>query len=416
MTQQMQVSVALSQGYLHPMMDQTVYMMVRLTQSPLQLGEERSPLNIGFVLDRSGSMAGSKLAHTKKAVSFALGHLNMADTASVVVFDDQVQVLLAPEKVIQKDAMIQTVNSLGPGGCTNLSGGLLKGAALVREHLEEGHVNRVILLTDGLANRGVTHPARITEMVKGLAENRVSLSTMGVGADFQEDLLVDMAEAGAGNFYFIESPDQIPAIFQQELQGLLSVTAKNLSLSFLPRPGVSVLGVMGYEPQWGEEVSVMLPDMVGGEVKTVLFALQVSAGPEGTLPLGQLTLRYDDVAVKLAAVTYKADVDVSVTYDGSLIETGYSLHVMKEVEIFRTAEVKEQAIKMADHGKFAEAAQIIREQRRRLEGLLGKEEDAELRGELDALESSEAMVNEDLFDPIRRKTIKAESFQSRRKR
>jgi Ca-activated chloride channel homolog len=416
MDQQIKVSMALSQRFIRPDDVQTVYMMVQLAQPVIELGDRRMPLNVSFVLDRSGSMAGDKLAYTKKAVNFALGNLNAADMASVVVFDDRVDVLLPPENVVHKDAMTQKVSALWTGGCTNLSGGLLKGSALVRENLAEGFVNRVIMLTDGLANRGVTYPSRITEMVREIAVSRISVSTLGVGEDFQEDLLVDMAEAGSGNFYFIESADKIPEIFQQELQGLLSVTAQNMALAFRPANGVVVSGVMGYQPSWGEEVSIALPDMYSGEVKTLLFELQVATGAAGPMDLGCLSLRYDNVAGKLSTVSYTIDISADVTDDEKLIESGFSMDVVKEVEIFRTAEVKEQAIKMADNGEFTEAAQLIQRQKKILENILADNDDNELREQLDALKENAFMLRDDSYSSLNRKTMKSQSFQSRRKR
>ncbi|MDW7649730.1 MAG: VWA domain-containing protein [Bacillota bacterium] len=410
------VGMTLSQRYIRPAQQQTVYMMVQLRQPKIDLGEERLPLNVSFVLDRSGSMHGAKLAYTKRAVNFALEHLDGGDIASVVTFDSEVDVLLPAEKVTQKDAMVQRVNGLYPGGTTNLSGGLLRGAGLVRENVADGLVNRVVLLTDGLANEGITAPDRLVSMVKGLREKQITVSTLGVGSDFQEDLLVEMAEAGNGNFYFIESPDKIPEIFRDELQGLLSVTGQNLELSVTPVEHVAVTGILGYEPAWGPEVKIKLPDMYNGDVKTVLVELQVRPEAEGMMPLCRVSFKYDDVAGDLAAVKYDIDVTADVTEDEEQLNAGYSMDVVKEVEIFKTAQVKEEAIKKADSGDFTVAARMIKLQEEKLQAIFAETQDEDVLEEMERLQESGVMMAENVFDPMARKTMKAQSYRSRKKR
>lgn len=410
------VGMTLSRKYIGPSGQQTVYMMVQLKQPKIDLGAERLPLNVSFVLDRSGSMHGAKLTYTKKAVNFAVEHLGGEDIASVVTFDSQVDVLLPAEKVAHKDAMMQQINGIYPGGTTNLSGGLLRGAGLVRENVAEGLINRVVLLTDGLANEGVVDPGKLVEMVKGLREKQITVSTLGVGSDFQEDLLVDMAEAGGGNFYFIESPDKIPEIFHQELQGLLSVTGQNLLLGITPAANVQVTGILGYEPVWGPEVKLQLPDMYNGDVKTLLVELQVKAETVGKMPLCRVAFSYDDVAGDLAAVKVDIDVSAEVTKDPQLVESGFSLDVMKEVEIFKTAQVKEEAIKKADSGDFTVAAGLIKLQEEKLRSIFEVTGDEEVLDELERLRGVCVMMEENVYSPMMRKTMKAQSYQSRKKR
>ena len=241
MNEKVKLNLSVSHKYLRPDSLQKVYVMLQIVQPKVELEKNRMPVNVSFVLDRSGSMSGDKLSFTKKAVTFALEHLDSEDTVSVVTFDDEVDILVPVQKAVNKDQMAILVKSIRPGGCTNLSGGLFKGAGLVRENFKKEQVNRVLLLTDGLANAGVTEPDQIVTKVKGLAENNVSVSTLGVGDDFQEDLLVDIAEAGEGNFYYIASPDNLPNIFRQELQGLLSITGQNLELRIQPVPRVELL-------------------------------------------------------------------------------------------------------------------------------------------------------------------------------
>lgn len=350
-----QLNLSTSQKYLMANSMQTVYLMLQIIQPKVDLGTGRLPVNVSFVIDRSGSMSGAKLDYTKQAVKFALSHLDQDDTASVVVFDNQVDLLVPAAKVENKEQLIQLVSGLRTGGTTNLSGGLLAGADQVKGNFHTEQVNRVILLTDGMANEGITDPGRLTEMVKALRNSGISVSTLGVGENFQEDLLVDMAEAGDGNFYFIASPDTIPEIFKEELQGLLNITGQNPEISIRPGEGVQVTAILGYEPLWGEIVTVKLPDIYNGDIRTVLAELKVKAQPAGMMPLLQVGFKYFDVTADLASVKYDVDLSLQVTGDKSALDTDVDLKVIKEVEIFKAAQSREEAMKEADRGNYERA-------------------------------------------------------------
>lgn len=416
MNDKLKLNLSVSHKYLRPDSLQKVYVMLQIVQPKVELEKNRIPVNVSFVLDRSGSMSGDKLSFTKKAVTFALEHLDSEDTVSVVTFDDEVDVLVLPQKAVNKDQMAILVKSIRPGGCTNLSGGLFKGAGLVRENFKKEQVNRVLLLTDGLANAGVTEPDQIVAKVKGLAENNVSVSTLGVGDDFQEDLLVDIAEAGEGNFYYIASPDNLPDIFRQELQGLLSITGQNLELSIQPVPRVEVLRVLGYEPQWGNEVRIGLPDIYSGDTKTILVELGVRTGLVGKQSLGAIRFRYDDVLNGLASVDYEIKMDIEVSDDDSLIESTLDLRVVQEVEIFETAQIKEEAITRADSGDYKGARELLDIQKKNLNGLYSLTKDSEVMKEISELELNYQFMAEEAYTSASRKSMKQANHNARRKR
>lgn len=415
-TNEIRVNLSPSVKYLRANTTQTIYLMLQIIQPRIDLGSGRLPVNVSFVVDRSGSMHGAKLDYTKQAVKFALGHLDRDDTASVVAFDDQVDLLVPAVKVEQKEPLLQRVSALRTGGLTNLSGGLLEGAGQVRADLVADQINRVILLTDGIANRGITEPGRLTAMVKELRSSGITLSTLGVGEDFEEDLLVDMAEAGDGNFYFIASPDTIPEIFKEELQGLLNVTGQNPGLSFSPREGVEVTAVLGYEPQWGKAIAVRLPDIYNGDTRTVLVELEVKARSAGMMPLLKIGFRYFDVTADLTSVTYDVDLGLQVTADESALDAGVDLDVVKEVEIFKTAQSREEAMREADQGDYDKARQILTDQQQKLEQIYQVTRDGEVLEQIDQLKSNIGFMELDHYSATSRKMMKESSFQIRKKR
>lgn len=189
---------------------------------------QRPRINVALVLDRSGSMAGPPLEAAKDAATRFAGFLAAHDRVSVAVFDDQASVIVAPGPA-DHDAIGRAVRSIQPHGCTNLSAGWLLGRSHIEAALGEG-TNRVVLFTDGQANRGMTDVRRLTDLVRGAADQRVSTTCIGFGADFQEELLSAMASAGNGNYWYVEHTDQMGDIFADEIEGLVALGAQNVTV------------------------------------------------------------------------------------------------------------------------------------------------------------------------------------------
>ena len=261
-------------------------------------------------------MCSSDLLHfTKKALRFLVDQMGQADRLAVVTYDDDVTVPLPSQPVAQKDAVKAMVSNIAAGGSTNLSGGLATGMQQIRPHAGQGLVSRVLLMTDGLANVGVTDPDTLVGWARAWREKGLGLSTMGVGDVFNEDLLVALAEAGGGNFHYIENPDKIPEIFSKELEGLLEVAVQGLQLRVEVEPGVAVTDVIGYRPQGNpQRVEVALPDLYGAEVKSVLIRLAVAAPPADG-KLGRVVLDYLPAVPGGEPSAISAEVSLTVTDD-----------------------------------------------------------------------------------------------------
>ena len=129
------MNAKLSRKYIAKGRATCLYLMVELIAQEKINQEDRLPLNLGYVIDRSGSMGGEKLAYTKQAVNYAVNHLTPADYASLTVFDDEVDVLIESQPITYKDHFKSTVNQIFCGGSTNLSGGLIKGYREVMKNL-----------------------------------------------------------------------------------------------------------------------------------------------------------------------------------------------------------------------------------------------------------------------------------------
>lgn len=168
---------------------------------------DRLPLNLSLVLDRSGSMHGGKLTAAREAAALLVRRLAPEDVVSVVAYDDEVETVAEPATGAAQAELPREIERIETGGSTNLSGGWLRGRELVARNLLERGVNRVILLTDGQANVGITDPQRLTGLAAEAGRQRMTTTTIGFGADYNERLLRAMADAGGGNTYYIEHTD-----------------------------------------------------------------------------------------------------------------------------------------------------------------------------------------------------------------
>ena len=335
------------------------YLQVQITAPDKSNSSTRLPLNLALVIDRSGSMSGSKLEKAKEAATFCLRNLTGADRAAIVAYDDEVRVV-SPSRVLTPEAknqMIAEVRAIISGGSTNLGGGWLTGAQEVANHQHEAnYLSRTILLSDGLANVGIVDTGELAHHASELRERGVGTTTMGIGADFNEDLLEKMAIKGGGHFYFIEQAAQIPDFLHRELGEVLSTCARRVALELDLPEGLEAHLLNSFEVETGRCLRVRLDDMIAGEVRTLLFRLEVAAGSIGlTLPL-PLRLNYLDVETGETRTVSSAEVVLTCASksecDAEVPNTG----VLEEAALLRAALAREEALRYDAAGDYARSA------------------------------------------------------------
>ncbi|MFT4975589.1 MAG: Ca-activated chloride channel family protein [Myxococcota bacterium] len=232
----------------------------------------RPPLNMAIVLDRSGSMAGQPLTEAIRCAGFMLERLTASDRASIVVYDNNVEVLVPSIPVVDRGRFRRALASIVAGGSTALHGGWLAGAEQVAAHLRGDRISRVLLLSDGRANHGLTDAAQIRAQCLQLSGEGVTTSTYGLGERFNEELMAAMADAGRGNSYYGKTADDLVDPFQEEFELLSAMCAHRIRLTLRPAAGVEVAVRNGYPQQDG---AILLPDLAHGGEAWALLKLRV---------------------------------------------------------------------------------------------------------------------------------------------
>ena len=320
---------------------------------------ERKPINVCVVLDRSGSMGSErKMEYAKQALYTLIDQLHEEDVLSLVIYDDLVDVIREPGGVHTKQDLKRLVSRISPRGSTNLGGGMIEGLRQVEHAFRRGFVNRVVLLSDGLANAGVTDPHELGGIVSNYRNRSISLTTMGVGLEYNENLMTTLAESGGGNYYFIESPHSLASIMHKEFDLMTSLCANNVEIELRCGKEVVLNDVVGYE--WKKELDrylITVGDLYGGEHREVTLELNAPKGT-GSIALAEGSLSYEAVGeVEKSSPTFAAN--VSYTADEGLIEKKRDLVVQSKVDVAVSSRTVQQATARMDAGDYKAAEDVL---------------------------------------------------------
>lgn len=209
---------------------------IQVGSAPERGEAARAPLRLALVLDRSGSMQGGKLTIAKRATLAVLDHLSTRDSAAVVAFDNEIDVVqpLALVTPTFKSQVRAALDKIEARASTALHEGWLTGCNTIvkgEDESAEGGLARCFLLTDGIANVGEIDPERIAAEAAGVRDHtHISTSTFGIGNDYNELLLGPMAVAGGGQFHHLRNPDEIVNTFVGELGELLNTAVRHVRL------------------------------------------------------------------------------------------------------------------------------------------------------------------------------------------
>jgi hypothetical protein len=387
----------------------TLRLMISFEPEP-RTNQARRVLNIAVVIDRSGSMTGDKLENVKEAARTLYRALGPQDTFSLTAFDSSVHPILPPLRVAAMGSSAErAIDSLRGGGNTNLCGGYEHGGTFARSASAPELVSRVLLLTDGLANEGITEPAAIAAVVDRYRADGIGTSTVGVGAGYNEGLLGLMAERGGGATYFLRSAAEAKAVFTEELGDLFSVDAGGVSARFVPAvPGVRVdqLNTYAVDADGGWRIG----DMFGSQPRHLVLEIAsgpLAAGPDGRVILGRLDVRYRkaiDAGFEQASESLHVSIDLAAKEDLAGIRP--DREVTLQAAFLLAARAIEKSLRSADSGRFDEAAGVLATCAAYLDGLaLGDAALDAIAADLKRRARSMREERERFYDPLERKSM-----------
>jgi len=355
-----------------------------------------APINLALVLDHSGSMRGAKLEKAKQAAGVALDQLGPDDIFSLVIYDDQVEVLIPPQRVKDREEMKRKIAHIREGGCTALYAGVEKGANQLRKYFDKEKVNRIVLLSDGLANVGPSSTSALAKLGKELRGEGFGVSTVGLGDDYNEDLMTALAEASHANYYYVKDAEKLPGIFKDELGTVKNAVARNVKVTITLPDGVKPKCVLGEDDLafHGQTVTIPLAELFGSQTRRFLIACDAPASDVLEIDLANVELSYEDSETgKASAENHTAK--IAQTSDSSLVEKSIQPDVASSVAITRNRLTKAEAVKLADAGKSKDAAELLVRQAAANAALpaaaqseLLKKDDQELKQKAEELQSS----------------------------
>ncbi len=323
---------------------------------------ERPAVNLAIVLDKSGSMSGQKIEKAKEAAIEALRRLSPQDIFSLVVYDQSVQTIVPAQNAINIVKIESRIRQIGSGGSTALFGGVSQGAAEVRKNTEKNYVHRIILLSDGLANVGPSSPEDLGRLGAALIKEGISVSTVGVGTDYNEDLMARLSQNSDGNIYFVESSVDLPRIFTAELGDVLNVVAQKVHVTIECPDGVKPVTIIGRDGRIkGNMVELSLNQLYGGQEKYALVEVEVPAGKSGnSIEIARASVSYDNPFTKKQETSTGRTI-AQFSHDRKKVKASGNIDVQKEMVLNRKALAQDKAIELTDQGKQDEAAQVLRD-------------------------------------------------------
>jgi Ca-activated chloride channel family protein len=362
--------------------------------------DQRAPVNVAFVLDRSGSMADErKFTLAREAVERALRMLRPEDRFALVVYDDRIDVVKGLTKATPKAiALAQAMlTGIEPRGGTDLGAGWGTGCEQLLTVLEDKAITRCLLLSDGLANHGITERHQLARVSAEFRRKGVVTSTFGVGADFDEHLLRDISHASGGNAWFIEAASQIPEILTTELGEALEVTVKSASLRITTPVGTSAKPLNNFRfttSRDRQECLIDLGDLVSGQVLDVAVQLSFPKGEWGEKVTAQFELVTPDLELSLFPL------ELSWTFETHQAND----HQSRVVEVDRAVaaqfatRARAEATEFNRRGEFDRARQVIERTARRIDSYAG--DDRELRELASALRREMGMYVAEAMSPM----------------
>jgi Ca-activated chloride channel family protein len=401
-------------GFLLSGSPQEVVVKIDLTAAGHKKKLKRTPLNLAVVLDRSGSMTGAKIEKARQAAMGLVDQLAPGDLFSLITFSDRAEVLVPAQELDDKEAVKTRISQIRPGGSTALYAGVQLGETQIQSHLSSRRINRVILLSDGLANVGPSSPRDLRQLGHALSELGISVTTIGVGDDYNEDLMAGLAEASDANYYYVKDTERLPEIFAKELGELVTVAAREVRIEIICPRGVKPIGLIGRPEVFsGQKAAVQLSQLALAQNRYLFLRCLVN---EPQPEVAAVTVRYTDELNNGAEESVSQRAQVRFTDDKTVAANSERAEIIAQKELLLTAVAKDDALVEADAGRYKQAAQTLNRQAVVLDNQYQNAPasvQSQLRLEAANLRLRANQLEQNQYDPGTRKSLQSESWTVR---
>jgi len=338
------------------------YLRVSLEGIPPSEDFERTPANVMLVIDRSGSMKGARIEQAKEAALMALDRLGRQDVLGVVAYSDEANVLAPAAPLRDIDSVRDRIWGLRAGGRTALYDGVNQGVRQLSEFVDPYKVNRVILLSDGLANIGPSSPKELETLGREAAQEGISVTTIGLGLGYNEDLMTRLALASDGNHAFVEYPEDLIAIFDSEFGDVLAAVVSDVEIIIECPDGFEPVRVLGREAKIEDgKVRLKLNQVYGNQEKYFVVELKVSEDrAKGTAQAANVEVNYTDLASKKRA-SVKTGAELRFSNSKEEISASRNDDVVAAVTTQIATERSEKAVELRDQGELEEAKKLLQD-------------------------------------------------------
>jgi Ca-activated chloride channel family protein len=373
----------------------------------------RPSVNVALVLDKSGSMSGAKIAQAKEAAVQAIRRLGTKDLVSIVAYSNQADSIAPAHKAGNVSKLENIIRCLRAGGGTALYAGVNQGAAELRKNLSKEYFNRIILLSDGLANQGPSSTADLVRLGRAFVKEDISVSTIGLGGGYNEDLMAGLAKEGQGNLYFAETSSELSGIFDAEIGDTLSVVARNAVIRIEVQGKAKPIRLIGREGRIeGNEVEIEINHLYGGQEKFALLEVEVPEGNhDQSISLANISVSFNSAQGKKRH-SRKTKIGCTFSKEEKAVNESVNENVIVAYVENQVAVAKEQAIQLADEGRHKEAVRELKnlnfkiEAQNRVWGSSSiSQKNDQFLGEVEELDQAQGLSNES------RKAWKSSNYQ-----
>ena len=412
-SKQIQLKSSLATPVLEAGKPQNAFIRISLTGYEFDEQIERTPLNVAIVLDQSSSMSGHKIRQAKQAAKMAVEQLDANDIVSIITYDNRVKILVPATKARDKHRIYQRIDHIFANGNTALYAGTRAGGNEVRKFLSHQRVNRVVLLSDGKANVGPSTASEVGLLGYQLAQEGISVSTIGLGLSYNEDLMTQLADYSDGNHHFVENAADLAYVFEQEFGSAHTIVAQNINIKIIMRDGIEPIRIIGRHGEINENIITTKINQIYSEQENyVIFEVKIPENEEGSSQIiANVEVSYDHMG---ANKRFEIHDSISAKFSESKKEIRESVDkdAYESVVSQVANEQRKQAIEFRDQGKTEEASQALKTGSNLLEQAANYISSKALRQESEDIESEASSITSGTPSDWQRtrKELKAKSY------